>query len=323
MLLSCTMNLNDLDLNLLCAFDALMAEQNVTRAARRMGLGQPAMSDALRRLRLLFGDQLFVRAAGGMQPTPRARAIAKDIGPLLVRLRAVMGEQVSFVPQSAEKTFTIASTDFTTLVLLPSLVAAVRSQAPGAALRITGYEKDAVGGMLDRGEIDLAIGVFPDPSQNNVRSQLFEDRFVGMARADHPALRGGGMDIDTFASLPHALVSVRRDDRGAVDRALETLGLRRRITLVVPYMLMLPRVLATSDLIATLPERAAHHLAHPALVTFVLPVPLPAWSVDMLWNPSARTDQASAWLRNLIATTAKTLKVSPRGFIDTGEVASI
>lgn len=301
------MDLNAIDLNLLRAFDALFNERHVTRAAQRLGIGQPAMSDALRRLRALFGDELFVRASGAMQPTPRARDIAAAISPLLAQLRTTLGAQIAFVPQASDKAFTIASTDFTTMVLLPRLVDQLRLEAPNVDLRIIGYDKDAIGGMLDRGEADLAIGVFPSPPDTVVRSVLFEERFVGMVRADHPALRDGGMDIRTFAALPHALASVRRDERGAVDAALGSVGLRRRVALVVPYMLLLPGVVAQSDLVCVLPERAARAVASPELAFFPLPVTMLPWSVDMLWNPVARTDKATAWLRTLVARTAASL----------------
>lgn len=301
------MKLNDIDLNLLCAFEALFNERNVTNAVRRFGIGQSAMSDTLRRLRALFGDELFVRASGAMQPTPKAKALAQEIGPLLMRMRSIMDGHVSFLPQEAKETFTIASTDFTTMVLLPPLIGALRREAPNIDLRIVGYEKDAIGAMLDRGEVDLAIGVFPDPPQNMVKSPLFEDRFIGLGRADHPALRSGTMDVKTFAELAHALVSVRRDERGAIDKALNGLGLYRRVALVVPYMLLLPKVLAVSELVAILPERAARSVSGLDLCCFDLPFEMPNWSVDMLWNPAARADQATAWLRNLIVLTAKSI----------------
>ena len=301
------MNLTDADLNLLSAFEALFAERSVTRAARRMGIGQPGMSDALRRLRALFGDELFVRAAGGMQPTPRARAIALEIGPLLVRMRAVMGEHVAFKAADSAKSFVVAATDYTAAILAPPLVEAMRSQAPNIDLQIVEYSKDAVGGMLDRGEVDLAVGVFPEPPQNLVKSKLFDERFVGVIRADHPALRNGTVALDAFVELPHALVSVRRDARGAVDAALAARGLRRRIALVLPYMLLLPKILGTSDLVAVLPERAAHLARDSGLQIFKLPIRMEPWAVEMLWSPAARTDKATAWLRSLVVRTAKSL----------------
>jgi DNA-binding transcriptional LysR family regulator len=301
------MKSRDFDLNLLQAFDALFTERSVTRAARRLAIGQPAMSDTLRRLRLVFADELFVRAAGAMQPTPKARALAEEIGPLLAGMRRVVDGHMSFSPREANDTFTLASTDFTTLVLVPSLLAEIRRRAPAVDLRVTGYEKEAVGGMLDRGEVDLAFGVFPDPPDNLVRTRLFAERFVGLVRADHPSLGNGAIDLPTFVALPHALVSVRRDERGAIDQVLARLGLRRRIALVVPYMLLLPSVLATSDLIAIVPERVAKTILGPELRAFELPIETERWSVSMLWSPAARADQATSWLRGLIVEVAQSL----------------
>lgn len=301
------MNLAEIDLNLLSAFDALWAERQVTRSARRLGISQPAMSDALRRLRVLFGDALFVRAGGAMQPTPRAVALARDLGPILQRVREVMGDQIAFAPQEVEKTFTIASTDYTSMVLLPGLISRLRVVAPGVDLRIVGYQKAAIGGMLERGETDMAIGVFADPPPSSVRTALFSERFVGIVRAGHPALTEGAMTAERFATLPQALVSLNADRRGVIDDRMQALGLQRRIALVVPYMLLLPSVLAASDLIATLPQRIALRLEGAGLQPFDLPFPTEDWSVDLLWSPTARTDRASAWLRGLIVETAKGL----------------
>lgn len=293
------MNLRDVDLNLLAAFEALLLDRQVTRAARRLGVGQPAMSDLLRRLRALFGDVLFVRVSGGIHPTPKALALANDILPLLARLREVMGSQVAFAPQEAEATFRVASTDYTTLVLLPGLMALLRAEAPGIDLHIRSYDKDAIGDILDRGVVDLALGTFARPPPGAVRKALCRERFVGLVRRDHPALVEGRMDLSSFAACAHALVSVRDDARGVVDAALEAAGMRRRVALVVPYMLLVPGVLKASDLVATLPERAARQ-AGTDVVQFDLPIRLATWSVEMLWNPAARTNEAARWLRDAV-----------------------
>lgn len=298
------MNLRDVDLNLLSAFEALYLDRQVTRAARRMRIGQPAMSENLRRLRALFGDALFVRVPEGIHPTPRAIALAADILPLLTGLRGVMGVQVAFAPLQAEATFRIASTDYTTMVLLRPLLALLRREAPGIDLHIRSYDKDGVGDLLERGEIDLALGTFADPPSGAVRKPLCRERFVGLACSAHPALAEGRMHLAGFAAAPHALVSVRNDARGAVDTALAEAGLQRRVALVVPYMLLLPRVLEGTDLVATLPERAARQASN-GLVSFELPVKLAPWSVEMLWNPAARTNQAAQWLRQAVQRVAE------------------
>ncbi len=186
------------------------------------------------------------------------------------------------------------------------LVAYTRRFAPGVELRVVGYEKDAVPEMLDRGEMDVALGVFPSPPQRAVIKPLFEERFVGIARADHPAIRHGSIDAPSFAGLPHALVTLRRDATGALDEALAKLGLKRQVVLTMPYALALPAVLQASDLVAAVASRqAARMLSDGAIQQFDLPVATPAWTVSMLWSASSRNDRAAAWLREAMATCAK------------------
>lgn len=296
--------MNDVDLNLLHAFHAIFVERSVTRAAKRLSIGQPAMSDALRRLRALFDDPLFVRAAGEMRPTPKADAIAIQIAPILKGIGAMLDTQIAFDPAETTKIFSIGSTDYTTLVILPALMRLVRDTAPYADLRIVAYDKDAVGGMLDRGEVDLALGVFPTPPPNAVKTPLFKEEFVGLACAGHSAILDGVITPGDFIRYPHALASVRRDERGAIDTVLHGLAMKRRIALVLPYMLLLAHVLPMTDLLAVLPKRAAESILSKDLQIFKLPMETNAWSVDMLWNPLTRTDRATAWLRTLMTQAA-------------------
>jgi len=300
------MRLADVDLNLLLVFDALMRERSVTLGARRVGVGQPAMSAALGRLRRLFGDELFVRAAGALQPTPKALRIAPRVAEALERVRAALAEEAPFEPATAAETFTLAGTDYTSHVLLPALAARLRRDAPHVDLRVVGYDKDAAAGILDRGEADAVVGVFADPPERCVRTPLFRERFVGVCRAGHPALRDGAVGAEAWAALPHALVSVRRDAAGALDDGLRRLGLRRRVVLTLPHVTALPAVLAASDLVSALPARMAGALADAGLRTFELPVEAPEWEVAMLWSPTARTDAAGAWLRAAVVEAART-----------------
>jgi len=295
------MDLTRLDLNLLVVFEALWAERSVTKAARRLGLSQPATSDALRRLRQLFNDELFVRVAGGMLPSPKAAQIAPGLEAALRQVRETLGREIFFDPALEPQSFVIAATDYIAHVLLPPLAALIRQTGPNIDLHVVGYEKKAVGEMLARGEIDVALGVFPDPPADAVKKALFKERFVGIARRDHPALALGAPDLATFAAMPQALVTVRLGDRtGVIDTALAGFGLRRRIALTMPYMTSLPAVLSVSDLVCALPERIARQLDLSALIAFDIPLAVPAWSVEMLWNPIARTDRANAWLRRMI-----------------------
>lgn len=300
------MDLRPLDLNLLLVFEAMHLDRSVTRAAARLGMRQPAMSEALSRLRVAFDDPLFVRVGRAMQPTPRAEALTRGLLAALETLRTTLGEGLGFHAQVAERAFSIGSTDYTSAVVLPPLMSRLREQAPNVALRVAGYEKEAAGPMLERGEIDLALGVFAGPPADAVCVPLFEERFVGVARRGHPALADGPPGLAAWAALPHALVSVRRDNAGVLDAELAKLGLKRRVVLVTPHMAALSDVLTVTDLVAALPKRLAPSPGT-RLTTFELPVAFPAWRVDMLWRPASRRDQASAWLRALITDVARRL----------------
>jgi len=297
------MNLGSLDLNLLLAFEALDATRSVSRAAERLGIRQPAMSAALARLRLAFADPLFVRAGGAMQPTPRATRLAAGVARALMELRSAM-EDAPFEPLATTRTFTIASTDYTTLVILPHVMAALEREAPSVDVRIVGYDKGDVPDLLDRGEIDLALGVFPAPPDTAVRQFLCPERFVGIARSGHPLIRHGTIALIDYAMASHALVSVRRDAVGEIDLALSAQGLTRRIALTLPHMLVLPAILSGSDMVAAVPGRVATVVGGVGLQIFEIPLKLKPWRIEMLWDPRSRRDQASAWLRSRIKAAA-------------------
>lgn len=300
------MRLAGFDLNLLLVFEALAREGSVTGAARRLGLGQSATSAALGRLRTSFGDELFLRTPEGMRPTPRAAELLPGVSAILAEARRTLEAGAAFVPREASRRFVLASSDYTTALLLPPLVATLAAEAPGVELRVIGYDKDDVPALLARGEIDAAVGVFPSPPEGAVVTPLFTDRFTGLARAGHPAVRDGAIDLDDFCAWPHALVTTRRDTVGAVDAALAELGRRRRIAVTVPHMLTLPMVLASSDLLAAMPARLPDLVTGPGLQCFALPVLAPSWTVVMLWPAIMRGDQGGSWFRKTV-----------RGLLDT------
>lgn len=299
------MKLADADLNLMVAFEALFEERSVSRAAHRLGVGQPAMSSGLARLRELFGDPLFVRVGSRMQPTPKAMILAPSVSGALTQLRSMLAEAQPFVPSQARDSFTIASTDYTTLVILPALMKKLAVEAPGVDLRIIGYDKGDVEALLAENRIDLALGVFSKPPQRAVKQTLCSERFIGVARLEHPALRTGDMTLADFCRLPHALVTVRRDTEGVVDQALAATGHSRRVVLSLPHMLVLPSILRECDLLATLPERVAISMAYYGLQCFELPFELPGWNIELLWNPVSRNNEAAAWFRGCVQAAAQ------------------
>jgi DNA-binding transcriptional LysR family regulator len=297
------MDLRGVDLNLLLAFEALADAGSVSQAAQRLGIGQPAMSAALARLRRLTGDNLFERTGGRMEPTARAAALMPGIAAGLAQLRTALAEGVEFDPASARRTFTLASTDYTSALILPPLAAWLRDHGPAIDLRIASYDKQNVPELVARGEVDLAIGVFEPLPPDAVRTRLWTERFVGVARKGHPVLQD--LTPETYAAADHALVSVRKDARGRIDRDLEATGLRRRIALVLPHMLALQPVLLASNLIATLPARIGECFRRSGLETFQLPIVTRSWEVEMLWRPSARSDHANRWLRHAVSRAAQ------------------
>ncbi|MDX2237718.1 MAG: LysR family transcriptional regulator [Hyphomonadaceae bacterium] len=292
------------DLNLLTAFDALMETRSVSKAAVKIGVGQPAMSAALARLRDALGDPLFVRVGGRMEPTARARDLAPKVAQALALIRDSLNAEARFEPGRTERTFTVASTDYTSFVLAPMLAARFTAAAPRATLRLIGYDKDDVGDLLDKGLVDVALGVFRNAPPHLLRKLLCKERFVGAARANHPALRDGAITLEAYLACDHALVSVRRDAIGEIDTLLAARGLARRIALTLPHMASLPAILRATDLLAALPSRLAEHAAEAGLALFELPIAAAGWRIEMLYPAAGRSDRAQMWLRGLIAQAA-------------------
>jgi DNA-binding transcriptional LysR family regulator len=291
------------DLNLLKAFDALMTERAVTRAGARIGLSQPAMSHALTRLRAVFRDPLFVRSPAGMTPTPRAEELARLIQPALDGVRAALHLAAEFDPRRSTRTFTLGAAEYAEVALIEQLGARFAAAAPGATLRLLRATGTEIAERLDSGAADVVCAHLPRlPPQLDGRA-LYADRFVLLARRDHPAL-GGPLAREAYAALPHVLVSPAGVPKGGMDVELATRGLTRRVALVVASYLALPLVLPRSDLVATVPSRTAQRIA--ALedlavheIDFAPPV-----QVTLAWHRRAARDPAQQWFRALVAEAA-------------------
>lgn len=306
-----SINLAAIDLNLLVAFEALLEQHSVTKAAEQLQIGQPAMSAALSRLRILFDDELFVRLGRQMQPTLKAQAIAPGILSALHQIRQTVTASQTFEPWVSERTFTIGSSDYTSFVLIPPLLKFSLQNAPSINVQMIEFEKDRVGDLLEQGEIDVALGVFPNPPRQTQWEPVFEERFVGIARRGHPAIQHGTMSLEAFAQFPHALTTLRRDTMGAIDRALNEQNLERRVAFTTPHMMVLPFAIASSDLVAALPRRIALRLATVCdLTIFELPVKTKPWMVSILWSTLSNQDEANRWLRNTIKAISQTIATS-------------
>jgi DNA-binding transcriptional LysR family regulator len=298
-------NLPAVDLNLLVAFDAIMAERSVTRAGARIGRTQPAMSAALARLRQLFQDELFVRSPSGLEPTPRALDLAEPIGKSLRHAQEALAFSGVFDPRSSSASFRLGLSEHPAFVLLPKLLAAIRQAAPNISIDVKGFiAREKAVEMLDAGEVDAAVGVPVSTSPRILSRLLFEESFVSIVRVDHPAA-ARGLDLDTFVALDHLLVSPEGDRYGHVDRKLSELGLRRRLGLTLPQMYAAPAIVAETDLVATLmrgivdvsDSRAQLSLHKPPIE--LLPV-----SFALSWHRRNDSHVGQQWFRELIRSVA-------------------
>ena len=290
-----------IDLNLMQVFDALMRDRSVSRAAERLGLGQPAASAALSRLRDLFGDELFVRGLTTMTPTVRATTAYPAIRDALDAMVRAINPADAFDPGSEQRVFRLSGGDYAAMTVLPRLYDLVRRTAPMVDLRFRFVEKDAVFGLLDKGELDVAIGVYPRAPKSFGRSTLLTDSFVCLVRRDHPEL-GDGLSLDLFCRLPHILATERGDESGVVDGVLKTLGRTRRIALTVPHLLTVPMIVAASESIATVGKRVADVCREAFEILDVLdpPIDLATWQLCQLWSRQRNGDKGLEWLRDLL-----------------------
>lgn len=297
------MDLHGIDLNLLVAFDALLAERSVTRAGTRIGRTQPAMSAALSRLRALLGDELFVRGPKGLQPTPRALDLAGPIGMALGEIQRTLAFTQAFDPRTSATTFGIGLSEHPAYLVLPRLVERLRTAGPAITLRVRSFvARDDAVAMLDAGEIDLAVGVPPTTAPGRILTRfLFEEHFVCVLRSGHPAA-GPALDIATFLSLSHVLVSPENDRFGIVDQALAKQGLKRRLGLSLPHMYAAPAVVARSDMVSTLMGGVVSASGFGAeLCVMEPPIELNPARFVAAWHRRNDAHPAQRWLRDCIA----------------------
>ncbi|ASJ72050.1 LysR family transcriptional regulator [Granulosicoccus antarcticus] len=283
---------------MLLAFNALMAERNVTRAAKRVGLTQQGMSGQLARMRDLFSDRLFLRQAGGVVPTPRAEALFPSVQIALSALEKVVSAP-SFDPATSDGLVTIAASDYAIALLLPGLLQLIQKQAPSFRVVVRPVETGSLAGRMREEGIDLALTVreFAPPSlQSRI---LFKDRYVGVVRAGHP-LAGKAVSLDDFCASPHLLVSpFRGDASGPTDHTLAAIGRTRMVGLVVPGFSVVGSLLEQTDLMAVLPERLLT-VMHRDLWTFETPIPVPGFELEAIWPERLNADPAHIWIRDLI-----------------------
>jgi DNA-binding transcriptional LysR family regulator len=307
-----SMNLQSIDLNLLVVLEALVEECNVTRAAKRIGLSQPAVSNALARLRRTFDDPLLVRTAEGMAPTPAAQALIIPVRLALTQLREALEEKAVFDPTATERTFHLLTSDYAEIILIAPLLQTLRVNAGSLKLRIqrprSVFEPPSTSSLAD--SFDLAVGFYPDALSLDVRLHsrlLWEEENVCLVSAKHPTIQGK-LSLKQFAEAEHVALFYKPQGPGVVDTLLMQKGYTRRIAVQSPHFASLPFLVSGTDLIATVPERIARQFAR-QLKLQVLPVPLdlPAFRLTLLWHQRHHSDPAHRWLRQALVETATNL----------------
>lgn len=293
------MNLRTVDLNLLVALDALMAELHVTRAALRCGLSQSAMSSTLHRLRDLFDDDLLVRTSGGMKPTPRARQLVGPLRQVLQDVRRIIETGRSFDPQLSSRTFNLRMGDLHDVLILPHIVTRLEREAPGIVLRIAHLPPEQTVAALEAGEMDFGISTSLDHPKTIRSVPLYRDRIVCVFRKNHPTARLP-MTLENFLALRHIKIAQSPTDTRFVDDAVARLGRSRNVVLNVQHWLGAPEIVRGTDLVSVMWERMANRMSHDdSLVLTGLPFVLKPFDFRLYWHRRYDGDPAHRWMRQL------------------------
>jgi DNA-binding transcriptional LysR family regulator len=305
-------NLRTFDLNLLLAFDVLMRERNVTRAAECMFVTQSAMSHTLHRLRQQLNDPVLIKSPAGMQPTALALALVEPVRGLLQEMERLLEAPQAFDPASSQRRFTIAATDYMELLILPELSQLVEQTAPGVDIHIKRTESSFPLAQLENGSLDVVLGfdsVLNPPAHLHCES-LFKDRMACVVRHDHPRIKAAPT-LEEYLAATHMLISRTGDKMGVIDEKLAEIGGERRINCIVPHFLSAPLIVAQTDMILSLPYRLA--IAFQKLVPvriWPVPVELPDYDLVMIWHPLWEKDPAHGWLREQISLIGRKISAS-------------
>lgn len=290
------MRLDRVDLNLFVVFDVIYTERNLTRAAQTLSLSQPAVSNALNRLRRLLGDELFIRQPRGMLPTPMADNIIGQVREALARFNFCLDEGLEFDPLRSEKVFRLSMNDLAEFMVLPPLMEVLQSKAPNMQAQCYYMGRENLAGELASGQLDLAIDVPLVSDPNLCHEPLSEESYVCVVRNDHPGV-GDKLTLGQYLALDHLHVSSRRVGGGQVDAALNKLGKRRRIALRVQHSMVAPQVINQTNLAWTVPRSLAERYQ---LKVVPLPFNMARLSWHLYWHKNADNDQGNKWLRETL-----------------------
>jgi DNA-binding transcriptional LysR family regulator len=290
------MDTRNLDLGLLVTLEALLAERNVTRAAQRLNLSQPALSARLARLREAFGDPLLIPAQRGMILTQRAVELRQPLHEALEGVRRVVADGAPFDPATMQATLVIAATDYQQYALLTRFSVALRTEAPKVRIAWRALDVLALATQLERGEVDLALASSDHAPAAMRQRQLYCEDYTVIARQGHPAVQGY-VSLDVFCTLEHVVVSPQGGGfSGPTDGALEAVGRRRTVALSTSGFLIVPEVVSRSDMIALVPRRIADGWSDRVQVLDP-PLTIPGFTIASVWHDRTTDHPAQRWLR--------------------------
>lgn len=297
------MNLNNIDLNLLVAFDVLMSECSVSRAAQKLGVTQPAVSHALKRLRYLLSDELLVRGPRGMQPTPRALALHPMVQGVLADVHSILSTTTTFDPAVTQRIFRLSMSDAMSVEALPQIIQRIRREAPQIDLVISTSGPQESCQRIADDKIDLAIGVFPHVPKELLTRELYRDTLICVADKRNKKLKNGRLDLKSYLESPHVTVAPNRDTGIQLDEILDSMGIPRRIVAAVPHYLSVPALIRGTDLVAHTRRRLLSVFRTTAdLVVFPVPLPMKVPELEFIeiWHKRYDGDPGHRWLRDLV-----------------------
>lgn len=288
-----------LDLNLLITLEALLVEQNVTKAAARLHLSQPAVSAQLNRLRHVFDDPLLIPVQRGMTPTAKAIELLDPLRHALDQVRSTVATNRNFDPSKARLTVTIACTDYLQVAIVRPLVMKLRTSAPGVRVAMRNLDLPQLEAQMGRGDVDLAL-MTPQAAPLSLRTRhLFDERYVLIGRRDHPQLHGR-VTVKEYARMEHVIVSlIGGDFITPVDTAMAALGHSRNVVLSAASFLSVPEIVAQSDFVALVPERLVHDRTD-KLKLIDCPFPVEGFAVGMMWHERGHGHSGQRWIRETI-----------------------
>ncbi|MBR9878099.1 MAG: LysR family transcriptional regulator [Gammaproteobacteria bacterium] len=292
------LRLSDIDTNLLVVFDLIHRKRNLNRVAERLGITQPAVSHALKRLRTLLDDELFERTSSGLAPTPYANRLHPLVEDALSQLERGLNLARDFHPAASDRRFTVSMTDIGEIVFLPRLLEALEKAAPGVSLEtVRGHNLKR---RMEDGEIDLAVGLIPQLGAGFYQRRLFTQRYVCLMRQGHP-LAKGELTREAFLRARHVLIDAQGTGHESIANVLAEAGVPSPVCLRMPHFVTVPFVIASTDLVVTVTDKLAEATAERfGLVTRAHPLDFPPLPINLFWHRRFHQDPANQWLRSLV-----------------------